>query len=114
MHPRADQTLYITPQLFSDLFEHFPLSQMYTTFRDLFLLPPAGDFCHSSSIYLRTFVWFYGTVTGEFFPWVKWPGREAGHSPPSSAEVRMSGTIPPLPHASSWHGGYLNRCLTLP
>jgi hypothetical protein len=27
---------------------------------------------------------------------VKWPGREADHSPPSSAEVKMRGAIPPL------------------
>jgi hypothetical protein len=34
----------------------------------------------------------------ELFPWgVKWPGSEADHSPPSSAEVRMRGAIPPLP-----------------
>jgi hypothetical protein len=34
---------------------------------------------------------------------VKWPGREADHSPPSSAEVKNGGAIPPLPHKSSWH-----------
>jgi hypothetical protein len=32
------------------------------------------------------------------------PGRETDHSPPISAEVENSGPIPPLPHASSWHG----------
>jgi hypothetical protein len=29
--------------------------------------------------------------------WVKRPGREANHSPPSSAEVKMRGAIHPLP-----------------
>jgi hypothetical protein len=32
---------------------------------------------------------------------VKRPGREAGHSPPSSAEVKNGGAIPPFPHMSS-------------
>jgi hypothetical protein len=27
---------------------------------------------------------------------VKWPGREADHLPPSSAEVKNGGVIPPL------------------
>jgi hypothetical protein len=30
-----------------------------------------------------------------------WPGREADHSPPSSAEVKMRGSTPPLPNMSS-------------
>jgi len=34
--------------------------------------------------------------------WVKWPQREADNSPPSSAEVRMRGAVPPLPNISSW------------
>jgi hypothetical protein len=32
---------------------------------------------------------------------IKRPGREADHSPPSSAEVKNDGAIPPLPHMSS-------------
>jgi hypothetical protein len=32
---------------------------------------------------------------------LSWPGREADHSPPSSAEVKNGGAIPPLPHTSS-------------
>jgi hypothetical protein len=32
----------------------------------------------------------------------KVPGRETHHSPPSSAEVKNSGTIHPLPHIPSW------------
>jgi hypothetical protein len=32
---------------------------------------------------------------------VKWPGREADHSPLSSAEVKNGGAIPPLPHMFS-------------
>jgi len=34
---------------------------------------------------------------------IKRPGREADHSPPYSAEVRMRGAIPPFPHTSPWH-----------
>jgi hypothetical protein len=40
--------------------------------------------------------------------------READHSPPSSAEVRMRGAIPPHPHTSSWRGSWLHRGKTLP
>jgi hypothetical protein len=35
---------------------------------------------------------------------VKWQGCETDHSPPSSAEVKNDGAIPPLPHMPSWHG----------
>jgi hypothetical protein len=35
--------------------------------------------------------------TRHCFTRVKWPGREADHSPLSSAEVDNGGTIPPLP-----------------
>jgi hypothetical protein len=34
---------------------------------------------------------------------IKRQGREADHLPPSSAEVKKGGTIPPLHHTSSWH-----------
>jgi len=37
-----------------------------------------------------------------FFLWGKRPGREADHSPPSSAEIKMRGVTPPLPHTFSW------------
>jgi hypothetical protein len=40
---------------------------------------------------------------GFLSPGVKWPGREADHSSPSSAEAKNGGAIPPLPHTSSWH-----------
>jgi hypothetical protein len=33
----------------------------------------------------------------QWVPWVKRSGRNVDHSPPSSAEVRMRGAIPPLP-----------------
>jgi hypothetical protein len=45
--------------------------------------------------------------TGAFPPEVKQPAREADHSPPSSAEVKNDGAIPPLPHTSSWRGASL-------
>jgi hypothetical protein len=35
------------------------------------------------------------------------PGREADHLPPSCAEVKNGGAIPPLPHISSWHSAWL-------
>jgi hypothetical protein len=35
---------------------------------------------------------------GAFSPGVKRQGDEADHSPPSSAEVKEGGAIPPLPH----------------
>jgi hypothetical protein len=37
------------------------------------------------------------------FPGVKRLGREADHSPPSNAEVKNGGAIPPLSHTSSQH-----------
>jgi hypothetical protein len=39
--------------------------------------------------------------TGGFSLGVKRPGHEADHSPPSSAEVKNGGAIPPLPQTSS-------------
>jgi hypothetical protein len=36
--------------------------------------------------------------TGGLFPGVEWPECKADHSPPSSAEVKNGGAIPPLPH----------------
>jgi hypothetical protein len=51
--------------------------------------------------------------------WVKRQGREFDHSPPSSAEVKNGGNIPPLSHMSSWHSAELikhrdNFTFTLP
>jgi hypothetical protein len=37
---------------------------------------------------------------GTLSPGTKRPGREADHSPPSSAQVKNDGAIPPLPHTS--------------
>jgi hypothetical protein len=34
---------------------------------------------------------------------VKQPGREADHSPPSRAEIKDGGVMPPLPLMCSWH-----------
>jgi hypothetical protein len=41
-------------------------------------------------------------VPGALSPGVKWPGREADHSPPTSAEVKKYGSIHPLPHTPPW------------
>jgi hypothetical protein len=42
-------------------------------------------------------------LPGALSPWIKWQGRDANLSPPSSADVKKGGAIPPLPHMSSWH-----------
>jgi hypothetical protein len=42
-------------------------------------------------------------VLGALSLGVKRPGHEAESSPPSSAEVRNGGAIPPFHHMSSWH-----------
>jgi hypothetical protein len=41
-------------------------------------------------------------VPGAISPGVYWPGREADHSPPASAEVKNSGAIPPVKLMCSW------------
>jgi hypothetical protein len=41
---------------------------------------------------------------GDLSRGVKRPGREADHSPPSSAEVKSGGAIPRLSHMSLWRG----------
>jgi hypothetical protein len=47
-------------------------------------------------------------VPGVFSLGIKRPGREADHSPPSSAEVK-EWAIPPLPNAPSWRGAQLKQ-----
>jgi hypothetical protein len=42
-------------------------------------------------------------VSGAVSSGLKRQGREADHSPPSSAEVKNDGAIPPHPHMSAWH-----------
>jgi hypothetical protein len=48
--------------------------------------------------------------TGTLSPALKRQGREADHSPPSSAEVKNGGPILPLPHTFSWRGTQLIKC----
>jgi hypothetical protein len=43
-------------------------------------------------------------VLGAFSPGAKRPGREANHSPLSSAEVKNGGAIPPLQNTPPWRG----------
>jgi hypothetical protein len=45
----------------------------------------------------------YPVGNGGDFPGVKWPGHEADHSPPSSAEVKNGGAIPTLTHMYIYH-----------
>jgi hypothetical protein len=48
-------------------------------------------------------------TTRSYIPWLpaalslrlKRPGSESDHSPPSSAEIKNGGAIPPLPYTSS-------------
>jgi hypothetical protein len=49
-------------------------------------------------------------VQGAISQGVKRPGRQADHSPPSSAEVKNGGAIPPLPPCL--HGIVLNYLTT--
>jgi hypothetical protein len=43
-------------------------------------------------------------IPGATSPGLKRQGREADNSSPSSAKVKNSEAIPPLPHTSSWFG----------
>jgi hypothetical protein len=45
---------------------------------------------------------------------LKQPGLNADRSPPSSAEIKIGSSIPPLPHSSSCRGAYLSTGTTLP
>jgi hypothetical protein len=45
-------------------------------------------------------------VQGAMFPAIKWPGHEADHLPPFSADVKTGGVIPPL--SNSVHDVVLN------
>jgi hypothetical protein len=46
----------------------------------------------------------YPMDTGCSFPGGEPTGREADHSPPSSADVKNGGVITSLPHMSPWPG----------
>jgi hypothetical protein len=46
----------------------------------------------------------YSVGTRGSFPMDKAAGAWSYHSPPSSAELKNSGAIPPLPQTYSWHG----------
>jgi hypothetical protein len=46
----------------------------------------------------------YPMGTGAVSTGVKWQEHEAGHSPPSSAEVKNGEVLSSLPITSSWHG----------
>jgi hypothetical protein len=50
------------------------------------------------------FSWPWMSLSSPLGTGGKRPGREADHPPPASAEVKNGGTIPPLPHKSSWRG----------
>jgi hypothetical protein len=48
-------------------------------------------------------------VSEALFPRIKRPGHEIDHSPPSSAEDKNCGAIPPLLRMSSWCSAWLSR-----
>jgi len=52
-------------------------------------------------------------VLGAISPEVKRPGREADHSPPSSAEVKNERSYTSIRHTSLWHGTQLSIGLYL-
>jgi hypothetical protein len=68
----------------------------------------ARDFClhHSVQTDSGAHPVFYTMGTGGSFPRLKRLGREADHSPPSNAEAKDGGAIPPLSRTSPWRGAY--------
>jgi hypothetical protein len=60
-------------------------------------------FLHSVQTGLGPTQPFIQWVPGALPPGVKRQGREADHSPPSSAEVNSGGGIPPFPHIPLWY-----------
>jgi hypothetical protein len=70
------------------------------------------DFClpHQIQTGPGTHASYYPTGTGALSPGVKWLGREADQSPPSSAEVKKTGAVPTFPLRV--HGMVLNELNT--
>jgi hypothetical protein len=77
------------------------------------------------SIILDVFTPWQGTATGTLrietmgsrtgLDSVSMPGCEADHSPPSSAEVKNGGALPPIPNTCSWQcDEFLSPLLHLP
>jgi hypothetical protein len=70
------------------------------------LIPDKGRKCFSNPVSIPSLgpnqppiQWLLGALPhGE-----QWPGREAHHSPPSSAKAKHGGAIPSLLHMFSWH-----------
>jgi len=79
--------------------------------------------CRSREFFLRHCVQTSYAAQPIFYPMgnedsslgVKWPGREADHSPSLVPRLQMvDGAIPPLSHTSSWCGTWLSTGTTLP
>jgi hypothetical protein len=49
-------------------------------------------------------LWCPRSLISSGYKGLKWPGPEADHSPPCSAEVKNGGVIPPFPNKSSCRG----------
>jgi hypothetical protein len=63
-------------------------------------IPSTGKrFCPIRSVQTHPASYQMG-MEGCFFPEVKRAGREADHSPPTSAELKNNGAIPPFLHIS--------------
>jgi hypothetical protein len=56
--------------------------------------------CVLISFPISSIYWILGAVSQG----ITRKGREADHTPPSSADVKNVGTTPPLPHTFSWRG----------
>jgi hypothetical protein len=68
--------------------------------QDIFLVPQCSDWLWGPASLLDNRYCF-------FFLGGKLPEREADHSPPSTAQVKNDGAIPPFHRTSSWHDAQL-------
>jgi hypothetical protein len=62
-----------------------------------------GSIANKGKTFLHSLQTGSGAHRGRFSRGVKQSGREANHSPSSSAEIKNGEATPPLPHMSLWH-----------
>jgi hypothetical protein len=73
--------------------------------RGVEVLVPVGSRIFTST-YCINWLWGPPSLLFNGYPGLKQPGREAGHSPPPSVEVKKT-RIYTFPHTSSVHSAYL-------